>query len=136
MEEDIKEYIFTSADLDLPLNSKEVTETTKLLCQKFAQFVLGKSTFPENIDYAKFWEAISDVFCTLSPRERDTLKIRFGMDDGRIRTLEEVGQLFGVTKEEVQATEAKALKKLRHPNRANHLRQFLGMEIVKPLSES
>ena len=65
------------------------------------------------------------VLCTLSPRERDVLRLRFGMDDGRQRTLEEVGQLFGVTRERIRQIEAKALRKLRHPNRSKRLREYV-----------
>ena len=61
---------------------------------------------------------IMDVMENLSPRERDLLKLRFGLDDGKTRTLEEVGLLFGITLERVRQLEAKALHKLRHPNRS------------------
>lgn len=70
-------------------------------------------------------EDLAEVLCTLSPRERDVLRIRFGMDDGRQRTLEEVGQLFGVTRERIRQIEAKALRKLRHPNRSKRLREYV-----------
>ena len=65
------------------------------------------------------------MLCTLSPRERDVLRLRFGMDDGRQRTLEEVGQLFGVTRERIRQIEAKALRKLRHPNRSKRLKEYV-----------
>ena len=67
-------------------------------------------------------EDLAEVLSSLSPRERDVLRLRFGMDDGRQRTLEEVGQLFGVTRERIRQIEAKALRKLRHPNRKRKLR--------------
>lgn len=70
-------------------------------------------------------EDLAEVLCTLSPRERDVLRMRFGMDDGRQRTLEEVGQLFGVTRERIRQIEAKALRKLRHPNRSKRLREYV-----------
>ena len=70
-------------------------------------------------------EDLADVLCTLSPRERDVLRLRFGMDDGRQRTLEEVGQLFGVTRERIRQIEAKALRKLRHPNRKKRLEEYV-----------
>ena len=70
-------------------------------------------------------EDLAEVLCTMSPRERDVLRLRFGMDDGRQRTLEEVGQLFGVTRERIRQIEAKALRKLRHPNRSKRLREYV-----------
>ena len=70
-------------------------------------------------------EDLAEVLCTLSARERDVLRLRFGMDDGRQRTLEEVGQLFGVTRERIRQIEAKALRKLRHPNRSKRLREYV-----------
>ncbi len=62
---------------------------------------------------------------TLSERERRLLELRFGLEGGRSRTLEEVGHLFGVTRERIRQIEAKALHKLRHPSRAKKLRDFL-----------
>ena len=70
-------------------------------------------------------EDLAEVLSSLSPRERDVLRLRFGMDDGRQRTLEEVGQLFGVTRERIRQIEAKALRKLRHPNRSKRLREYI-----------
>lgn len=70
-------------------------------------------------------EDLAEVLSSLSPRERDVLRLRFGMDDGRQRTLEEVGQLFGVTRERIRQIEAKALRKLRHPNRSRRLKEYV-----------
>lgn len=70
-------------------------------------------------------EDLTEVLRSLSPRERDVLRLRFGMDDGRQRTLEEVGQLFGVTRERIRQIEAKALRKLRHPNRSRKLKEYV-----------
>jgi len=70
-------------------------------------------------------EDLVEVMAGLSPRERDVLRLRFGLDDGRTRTLEEVGQLFGVTRERIRQIEAKALRKLRHPNRSRRLREYI-----------
>ena len=70
-------------------------------------------------------EDLAEVLCTLSARERDVLRLRFGLDDGQCRTLEEVGQIFGVTRERIRQIEAKALRKLRHPSRSRKLKDFL-----------
>jgi RNA polymerase primary sigma factor len=68
---------------------------------------------------------MEDVLDTLTPRERRVLQLRFGLIDGKARTLEEVGKRFGVTRERVRQIEAKALRKLRHPSRSKQLRDFL-----------
>ncbi|MDD4715658.1 MAG: RNA polymerase sigma factor RpoD [Oscillospiraceae bacterium] len=70
-------------------------------------------------------EQLVDVLNTLTPREEKVLKLRFGIEDGRTRTLEEVGREFNVTRERIRQIEAKALRKLRHPSRSKKLRDFL-----------
>jgi RNA polymerase primary sigma factor len=70
-------------------------------------------------------EQLEDVLDTLTPREQRVLRLRFGLDDGRTRTLEEVGQVFGVTRERIRQIEAKALRKLRHPMRSKRLKDYL-----------
>jgi len=70
-------------------------------------------------------EQLEDVLNTLTPREEKVLRLRFGIDDGRARTLEEVGQIFNVTRERIRQIEAKALRKLRHPSRSKKLKDFL-----------
>ena len=70
-------------------------------------------------------EQLVDVLSTLTPREEKVLKLRFGIEDGRTRTLEEVGKEFNVTRERIRQIEAKALRKLRHPSRSKKLRDFL-----------
>jgi RNA polymerase primary sigma factor len=71
-------------------------------------------------------EQMSDILSSLSDRERKVLEMRFGLKDGQGRTLEEVGQEFGVTRERIRQIEAKALRKLRHPIRSKKLRDYLG----------
>ena len=70
-------------------------------------------------------EQINQVLSTLTEREEKVLRLRFGLEDGRSRTLEEVGQQFNVTRERIRQIEAKALRKLRHPNRSNKVRDYL-----------
>ena len=80
------------------------------------------------VDAVSFYllkEQLEDVLGTLTPREERVLRLRFGLDDGRPRTLEEVGQEFGVTRERIRQIEAKALRKLRHPSRSKKLKDYL-----------
>jgi len=70
-------------------------------------------------------EQLSGVLKSLTPREEKVLRLRFGLEDGRPRTLEEVGKEFNVTRERIRQIEAKALRKLRHPSRSKKLRDFL-----------
>ncbi|WP_062355783.1 RNA polymerase sigma factor RpoD [Bacillus kwashiorkori] len=75
--------------------------------------------------YEMLKEQLEDVLDTLTDREENVLRLRFGLDDGRTRTLEEVGKVFGVTRERIRQIEAKALRKLRHPSRSKRLKDFL-----------
>lgn len=75
--------------------------------------------------YELLKEQLEDVLDTLTDREENVLRLRFGLDDGRTRTLEEVGRVFGVTRERIRQIEAKALRKLRHPSRSKQLKDFL-----------
>ena len=70
-------------------------------------------------------EQLVDVLGTLTEREQKVLKLRFGLEDGRARTLEEVGKKFDVTRERIRQIEAKALRKLRHPTRSKKLKDYL-----------
>ena len=79
----------------------------------------------EAASYTLLKEQLIDVLDTMTPREEKVLKLRFGLEDGRTRTLEEVGQEFNVTRERIRQIEAKALRKLRHPSRSKKLKDFL-----------
>ena len=79
----------------------------------------------EAASFTMLREQLSSVLESLTPREQQVLRLRFGLDDGRTRTLEEVGQVFGVTRERIRQIEAKALRKLRHPSRSKKLKDFL-----------
>jgi len=79
----------------------------------------------EAASFTVLQEQLEDALDTLSEREEKVLRLRFGLDDGRARTLEEVGKVFGVTRERIRQIEAKALRKLRHPSRSKVLKDFL-----------
>ena len=79
----------------------------------------------ESAAFTLLKEQLMEVLDTLTPREEKVLRLRFGLDDGRARTLEEVGKEFNVTRERIRQIEAKALRKLRHPSRSKKLRDFL-----------
>ena len=83
---------------------------------------------PAPADAASFMllkEQLAEVLSTLTDREKKVLKLRFGLEDGKARTLEEVGKSFNVTRERIRQIEAKALRKLRHPSRSKKLKDFL-----------
>ncbi|MGB9804812.1 RNA polymerase sigma factor RpoD [Desulfofundulus sp.] len=79
----------------------------------------------EEASYTLLREQLEEVLKTLTDREQKVLRLRFGLDDGRARTLEEVGQKFGVTRERIRQIEAKTLRKLRHPSRSKKLKDYL-----------
>ena len=79
----------------------------------------------EAAEYAVLKEQLNEVLDTLTDREQKVLRLRFGLDDGRARTLEEVGKEFNVTRERIRQIEAKALRKLRHPSRSKKLKDYL-----------
>lgn len=79
----------------------------------------------DNAAYELLKSELEDVLDTLTDREENVLRLRFGLDDGRQRTLEDVGKVFGVTRERIRQIEAKALRKLRHPSRSKQLKDFL-----------
>ena len=85
----------------------------------------GVSEPSEAASFTLLKEQLVDVLSTLTPREEKVLKLRFGIEDGRTRTLEEVGKEFNVTRERIRQIEAKALRKLRHPSRSKKLKDFL-----------
>ena len=111
----------TAADtlsLDTPVGDEE--DTT------IGSFVEDDNT-PGPVDAtsnAMLSEALTEILGTLTEREADVLRMRFGMYDGRTHTLEEVGQIFGVTRERIRQIENKAIRKLRHPSRAKKIKDF------------
>ncbi len=79
----------------------------------------------DSASYALLKEQLSNILHTLTPREEQVIRLRFGLEDGRTRTLEEVGKQFDITRERIRQIEAKALRKLRHPSRSKTLRDYL-----------
>ena len=79
----------------------------------------------ESASYTMLKEQLDEVMSTLTPREAKVLRLRFGLDDGKARTLEEVGREFNVTRERIRQIEAKALRKLRHPSRSKKLKEYI-----------
>jgi RNA polymerase primary sigma factor len=94
---------------------------------ELGMFVEDNSTpSPAQIVYQQMLrERVNEVLSTLSPREARILRLRFGLDNDRPYTLEEVGQKFGLTRERIRQIEGKALRRLRHPRRARMLREYL-----------
>jgi RNA polymerase primary sigma factor len=97
----------------------------------FGDFIEDKSAInPANATaYSMLKEQMDNVLNTLTEREEKVLRLRFGIGDGYPRTLEEVGQIFNVTRERVRQIEAKALRKLRHPTRARKLTSFMDVQL-------
>ena len=79
----------------------------------------------EAASFSLLKEQLMSVLATLTPREEKVLRLRFGIEDGRTRTLEEVGKEFGVTRERIRQIESKTLAKLRHPSRSSKLKDFM-----------
>jgi len=79
----------------------------------------------DTVAFTMLKEQLISVLDTLTPREEKVLRLRYGLDDGRPRTLEEVGKEFNVTRERIRQIEAKALRKLRHPSRSKRLKDFI-----------
>ena len=84
-----------------------------------------RNGFTEKQLYELLKDELNDVLLELTDREEKVLRLRFGLDDGRTRTLEEVGREFNVTRERIRQIEAKALRKLKHPSRSKRLKDFL-----------
>ncbi|MDO8635430.1 MAG: sigma-70 family RNA polymerase sigma factor, partial [Dehalococcoidia bacterium] len=105
--------------LDTPVGDEEVSHLGDFLEDRTAPAPV------EVASYQLLKEQIEETLGSLNEREAKVLKLRFGLEDGRARTLEEVGKEFGVTRERIRQIEAKALRKLRHPSRSRKLKDFL-----------
>ncbi|BAD79069.1 principal RNA polymerase sigma factor RpoD1 [Synechococcus elongatus PCC 6301] len=124
MEMTIEKLRFIAKSAQLPISLE--TPIGKEEDSRLGDFIEADGETPED-EVAKnlLREDLEGVLSTLSPRERDVLRLRYGLDDGRMKTLEEIGQLFNVTRERIRQIEAKALRKLRHPNRNSILKEYI-----------
>ncbi len=124
MEMTIEKLRFIAKSAQLPISLE--TPIGKEEDSRLGDFIEADIENPEQ-DVSKnlLREDLEGVLATLSPRERDVLRLRYGLDDGRMKTLEEIGQIFDVTRERIRQIEAKALRKLRHPNRNGVLKEYI-----------
>ena len=100
------------------------------------EFIPSDSSVEDVVEQTFLRESLENVLSTLTPREEKILRLRFGFDDGIERTLEDVGKMFYVSRERIRQVENKALRKLRHPSRAKHIRDFYGLETKRNSSEN
>ena len=100
------------------------------------EFTPSDSSVEDVVEQTFLRESLENVLSTLTPREEKILRLRFGFDDGIERTLEDVGKMFNVTRERIRQIENKALRKLRHPSRTKHIRDFYSLETKKTSSEN
>jgi RNA polymerase primary sigma factor len=124
MEMTIEKLRFIAKSAQLPISLE--TPIGKEEDSRLGDFIEADGETPEDkVAKNLLREDLEAVLNTLSPRERDVLRLRYGLDDGRMKTLEEIGQLFNVTRERIRQIEAKALRKLRHPNRNSVLKEYI-----------
>ena len=124
MEMTIEKLRFIAKSAQLPISLE--TPIGKEEDSRLGDFIESDGETPEDdVSKSLLREDLEGVLDTLSPRERDVLRLRYGLDDGRMKTLEEIGQIFNVTRERIRQIEAKALRKLRHPNRNSVLKEYI-----------
>ena len=115
----LRNVYMNMTSLDVPVNEDSDTLLGDFIEDRDAQAVDDAASF------ILLREQLEDILSTLTAREREVLTLRFGLADGKDRTLEEVGKNFNVTRERIRQIEAKALRKLRHPARSKKLKDFL-----------
>ena len=117
--ENIMKIAQKPVSLETPIGEEEDTELGSFIEDNLIQ------TPAEATAHVMLKEQLLEVLDTLSEREQQVLRLRFGIDDGRTRTLEEVGKVFDVTRERIRQIESKAIRKLKHPSRSKKLKDFL-----------
>ena len=116
---EIYKYMSDTSSLDTPVGDEE--DTT------IGSFIVDEAIVDPalNMENVALTEALEKVLSTLKEQEAEVIRLRFGFDNGRSKTLEEVGEIYGVTRERIRQIEAKALRKLRNPSRTNLLKDFI-----------
>lgn len=115
----IRMYLLNSSSLDVPVGEEMDTPLVSLVPDD------NESNPEDEVTYTLLKEQLREVLSTLTEREQKVIRLRYGLDDGRQRTLEEVGKKFNVTRERIRQIEAKALRKLRHPSRSRKLKDYM-----------
>jgi DNA-directed RNA polymerase, sigma subunit (sigma70/sigma32) len=129
MEMTIEKLRFIAKSAQLPISLE--TPIRKEEDSRLGDFIESDGLTPEDQVYKNLLrEDLENVLDTLNPRERDVLRLRYGLDDSQMKTLEEIAQIFNVTSERIRQIEAKALRKLRHPNRNSILKEYLYWHIA------
>ncbi|EFA70526.1 RNA polymerase sigma factor RpoD [Cylindrospermopsis raciborskii S07] len=124
MEMTIEKLRFIAKSAQLPISLE--TPIGKEEDSRLGDFIESDGETPEDqVSKSLLREDLERVLDSLGPRERDVLRLRYGLDNGRMKTLEEIGQIFNVTRERIRQIEAKALRKLRHPNRNSVLKEYI-----------
>lgn len=124
MEMTIEKLRFIAKSAQLPISLE--TPIGKEEDSRLGDFIEADGETPEDeVSKTLLREDLENVLDSLNPRERDVLRLRYGLDDGKMKTLEEIGQIFNVTRERIRQIEAKALRKLRHPNRNSILKEYI-----------
>ena len=121
-EEKVREIMRISQDpvsLEMPIGEEEDSHLGDFIPDD------NSPTPADSASFTMLREQIDEVLATLTPREAQVLRLRFGLEDGKTRTLEEVGKVFNITRERIRQIEAKALRKLRHPSRSKRLKDYL-----------
>ena len=120
--EKVREYMKIALDpvsLEMPIGEEEDSHLGDFIQDE------DSPSPSESVSQTMLREQLFEVLKTLTPREEQVLKLRFGLKDGRMRTLEDVGKIFNITRERIRQIEAKALRKLRHPSRSKRLKDYL-----------
>lgn len=115
----IKNNYLTYASLNSPIGEEDASELGEMLPDE------GEKSIEEIVSEKMLKEELEQALSTLTSREQKVVRLRYGLDDARERTLEEVGREFNVTRERIRQIEAKALRKLAHPSRSKKLRDFI-----------